>query len=276
MAKYRKISPSIWNDSKFRSLSDNGKLVFFMLLTHPQTSAIGTIRAYQQGLAPEMGWQEKAFGKAFREVLEKGMAIYSERDGLIWLPNFMKYNAPENPNVLKSWAAGLDDCPECALKNKVYEQVKAFAEGLSEAFSKAFREAFKVPLPKQEQEQEQEQEQNKRGGKPALPNCPHEEIIQAYHEQLPTLPRVKVWNEDRESNLRARWRERCAQGKYSTTEEGLAYWTRLFKHVNDCPWLMGQITPRDGKPFFADLAWLVKPENFAKLIEGKYDRRADQ
>ena len=65
MARYRKISPSIWNDAKFRSLSDNGKLVFFMLLTHPQTSAIGTLRAYPQGLAPEMGWSENAFRKPF-------------------------------------------------------------------------------------------------------------------------------------------------------------------------------------------------------------------
>ena len=148
MARYRKISPSIWNDAKFRSLSDNGKLVFFMLLTHPQTSAIGTLRAYPQGLAPEMGWSEKAFREAFREASEKGMVVCSEKDGLIWLPNFTKYNAPESPNVLKSWAGSLEDCPECALKNKVYEHVKAFAESLGEAFAKAFREAFGQPSPR--------------------------------------------------------------------------------------------------------------------------------
>lgn len=154
--KYRKISPRIWNDAKFRTLSDNGKLAFFMLLTHPHTSAIGTMRAYIQGLAAEMVWTEKAFREAFCEALNKGMVKVSERDGLIWLPQFMKYNAPESPNVLKSWSGALEDCPECQLKNEVFHTIKAFAESLGKAFDKAFSEAFKLPLPNQEQEQEQE------------------------------------------------------------------------------------------------------------------------
>ena len=35
MSRYRKVDPRIWNDEKFRTLTDNGKLVFFMLLTQP-------------------------------------------------------------------------------------------------------------------------------------------------------------------------------------------------------------------------------------------------
>ncbi len=155
MARYRKISPKIWNDAKFRSLSDNAKLVFFMLLTHPLTSSVGTLRAFPQGLAPEMGWSQEAFCKAFGEASAKGMVIASEKDGLIWLPNFMKYNAPESPNVLKSWAGSLDDCPECALKTEIYRQVKAFALGLGKAFREAFAQAFQEPLPNQEQEQDE-------------------------------------------------------------------------------------------------------------------------
>lgn len=157
MAKYRKISQKIWNDAKFRALSDNAKLVFFMLLTHPQTSALGTLRAFPQGLAPEIGWSEKDFRQAFQEVIDKGMVKCAERAGLIWLPNFMRYNAPESPNVLKSWAGALDDCPECALKNEVFESVRAFSEGMKEPFRKAFQDTFRQPSPNQEQEQEQEQ-----------------------------------------------------------------------------------------------------------------------
>jgi len=33
---------------------------------------------------------------------------------------------------------------------------------------------------------------------------------------------------------------------------------------------MGQRTNRDGRIWRADLPWLVKAENFAKVIEGKY------
>lgn len=111
-------------------------------------------------------------------------------------------------------------------------------------------------------------------GKAAVPDCPHEQIIAAYHEILPELARVKVWTGARESNLRSRWRERWQAKKYRTQPEGLAYWQRLFRHVHDnCPWLMGQVPDREGKCFKADLAWMVLPSNFAKIIEGKYDRR---
>ncbi|MBO4300088.1 MAG: hypothetical protein J5861_00650 [Desulfovibrio sp.] len=160
MTRYRKIVPAIWYDAKFRALSDKARLVFFLLLTHPQTTAIGTLRAYPQGLAPELGWTTEAFQAAFAEILDKGMVVFAEEDGLIWLPNFMKYNTPESPNVLKSWVAGLDHCPECPMKNQVYERIRAFAEGLGASFAKAFAEAFGkargLPLLNQEQEQEQE------------------------------------------------------------------------------------------------------------------------
>lgn len=175
MARYRKISPKIWNDAKFRALSDSAKLVFFMLLTHPQTSAIGTLRAYPQGLAPEMGWTEKAFRQAFQEVVEKGMCVCSELDGLMWLPNFMRYNPPESPNVLKSWSGSLEDCPECSLKIKIFQHIKGLSKAIGEAFAKAFVEAFgeagPQPLPNQEQEQEQDLEDSLRSSScPELPD----------------------------------------------------------------------------------------------------------
>ena len=59
MSRYRKIDPRIWNDKKFRSLSDRAKLLFFMLLTHPSMTALGAMRATLPGLASEMGWTSK-------------------------------------------------------------------------------------------------------------------------------------------------------------------------------------------------------------------------
>lgn len=107
-----------------------------------------------------------------------------------------------------------------------------------------------------------------------VPDCPHSAIVSLYHELLPSLPRVKVWNKEREKNLRARWRECYQRGKYRTQPEGLAYWHDLFRHVHDnCPWLTGQGEYPNGRVWMADLGWLILPKNFTKLIEGKYDRK---
>lgn len=173
MARYRKVDPRIWNDAKFRSLSDNGKLAFFFLLTHPHMTAIGAMRSSIPGLAAEIGWSSEAFAEAFHEATRKGMAEHDEKASLIWLPNFVRYNQPESPNVVKAWASSLEMLPECGLLNRVVAGAVAFAQSLNKGFVEALPEAFSKGIPYQEQEQEQEQEQDKnRFAPPASPAAP--------------------------------------------------------------------------------------------------------
>ncbi len=163
MSTYRKVDTRIWNDQKFRELSDSGKLGFFLLLTHPHMTSLGAMRATPGGLADELGWTPEAFREAFQEALSKGLAKHDAKACCIWLPNFLKYNGPESPNVVKSWGKALDLIPECQLKNQCVQQVKGFVEGLSKAFSEALPEVFRKTMPNQEQEQEQEQNKKQEG-----------------------------------------------------------------------------------------------------------------
>jgi hypothetical protein len=77
---------------------------------------------------------------------------------------------------------------------------------------------------------------------------------------------MKSWTGARQANLRARWRE-------DAKRQSLDYWRRLFKHIAASPFLTGQVTGKDSRPFFASLDWIVKPENFAKIIEHRYHDR---
>ena len=97
--------------------------------------------------------------------------------------------------------------------------------------------------------------------------CPHDEIIALYHEALPANPRIKAWTGKRQANLRTRWRE-------DEKRQSLDYWRRFFAHVSASPFLTGQATGRDGRAFLPGLDWLVMPENFAKVIEGRYHDKA--
>ncbi len=111
------------------------------------------------------------------------------------------------------------------------------------------------------------------------PDCPHEKIIALYHEILPELARISIWNDERKKHLRTRWREIWERlrkrGESHDIEALLDWWRKYFACVKASPFLLGQVTDRSGKAFFADLEWLVKPANFAKVIEGKYlDRPA--
>ncbi len=156
MARFRKIDPRIWNDAKFGAFSDNGKLAFLMLLTHPNMTSLGAMRATLGGLAEELGWTAEAFREAFREAQSKGMVEHDPKACLIAVPNFIKYNAPESPNVVKAWIGALDLLPECALKARVVARAKAFAEGMGKGFLEAFAESFAKTMPNKEPEPEPE------------------------------------------------------------------------------------------------------------------------
>lgn len=168
MARYRKIDVRMWNDRKFRELSDNGKLAFILLLTHPDTTQIGTIRTRVSNLADELGWQRDAMSHAIQEVTLNGMIDADEKAGLMVINNFLKYNAPSSPNAFKSWCELIDLMPECDLLDKHVARLKTFVDGLSvgmrnaipndliDAIKDAMSRTNGQPCRTQEQDQEQE------------------------------------------------------------------------------------------------------------------------
>lgn len=169
MARYRKIDPRIWNDAKFASLSHESQRLFLYILTHPSMTSLGAFRATRSGILEELGLDPKEFAEVFDEPFRKGLFEYDEKHSIIYAQNFLKYNPPENPNVVTGWAKSLDLIPECPLKLQVLLKAKECAnsqkEGVQKAFAKAFTsvietlskefcQPFAKSLPIQEREQE--------------------------------------------------------------------------------------------------------------------------
>ena len=100
--------------------------------------------------------------------------------------------------------------------------------------------------------------------------CPHKRIIEAYEAILPELPRVRVWRAQQAADLRARWREKLREGKFSDEESGVDYFRRFFGYVRRSEFLMGRRSGRDGRTFRNCLAWMVKAKNFDGIVDGKY------
>lgn len=175
--RYRKIEVRMWGDEKFRALSPmppSAQCLWVFLLTGPHTGPVpGLFRSGRAAMAEELGWELEAFDEAFNEVSRQGMAEGDWKAKVVWIPNAIRCNRPESPNVVLSWAAEWDLIPECDLKRRAYEVLKANICALGEAFEKAFTRAFAKPCGNatekpcakpsgnQQQEQQQEQEQGK-------------------------------------------------------------------------------------------------------------------
>jgi uncharacterized protein YdaU (DUF1376 family) len=113
-------------------------------------------------------------------------------------------------------------------------------------------------------------------GEPAekkLPSCQHDAVIALYHKHLATLRRVEVWNDVRKGYLRQRWREvaeELSKDKEIEVADVLTWFADFFEHIASSKFLTGKTSGKDGRPFTADLEWILKPSNFAKIVEGKY------
>jgi phage replication O-like protein O len=116
------------------------------------------------------------------------------------------------------------------------------------------------------------------GGKQRSPktkaedHTPYEAIRELYHEILPELPECRVLSSTRKSQIKARWNQKVGRQKKPCND--LDFWRRFFGYVRKCPWLMGEIPPKEGRrQFIANLEWITNENNFAKIIEGEYEKK---
>lgn len=91
-----------------------------------------------------------------------------------------------------------------------------------------------------------------------VPDCPHQQIRDIYHEVLPECPRVNAMDAIM-PNLRTRWREKDAH-------QSLEFWRWYFGRCRDTFWFSGR---NDRSP--PGLMTMVRKKNFYGVINGDYD-----
>ena len=296
--RYRKISVCIWNDAKFMALSNDAKLIVFFMLTHPDLTQLGALRANVPGLACELGMELEAFTKGFQEVLTQGIV---KHDGklLFWFPNFLRYNLPESPNVVKSWHYGYMELPESELRTDILVGVKALVDGLSQGFREAFLKTFAEELAQaslnQRTESREQREENTyvknpdesesdsgvhiepepepisepeavKGKTKAQEDAEFFDDVAAMYNRVlvdeqpegRALPKLIKLDGKRKSMIRARMK---ADSQFRTLEG----WEKYFRLVASCPYLMGEVNE-----WTAQFNWLLNVGNMLKVQEGNY------
>lgn len=266
---YAKIFTSIYQGTLRGNA--HGLLVFTNLLAHGDSG--GDVDIHPQAIADEVGLslEEVRAALLILEAPERGsrspehegrriLRLDEHRDWGWHIVNYGKYRAIKNE----------DDRRE---QNKLAQQRwrdKQAAVGVSahkrgsaqsaqaEAEAEALRDiapAVLVAL---------------KGDTYRVPDCPYPEILKAYHETLPMLPGVVVFNTARRASVRARWVEVCAAEKFDI-ERGTQWFRDFFATVARSAFLTGR-GKRDGWKggWKADLEWLMGPKNFAKAVEGRY------
>lgn len=112
---------------------------------------------------------------------------------------------------------------------------------------------------------------------PAMPACPHTRLLELFGRHLPELPQPKpeLWNGKPAEAMKARWRwvltaKRSSGKRYAeNAAEAVDWFDRFFGYVAKSDFLTG----RSGKWTNCDLGWLMKADNFAKVVQGNYENK---
>jgi len=285
MRDYGKVHTTFWSSTTIRGLSEDARALALYLLTCPHGTIAGVFRLPDGYACEDLQWAPERVAEGFRELFAKGFANRCETTKWVWICKHFDWNKPENPNQRKSAAKVALSIPdECAWKPD-FMRVSADFLGIDWPENRNPSATVAEPFANQKQEQEQEQEEKLEssdedsspesgsaadtgdllgdsGDVPGARNCPIQRIVALYHRELPMLAQVRELPEQTAKMIRARWRSDPAR-------QSLDWWRDFFRYVARCPFLVGEKTD-----FQADLLWLVKPTNFAKVINGNYEARA--
>lgn len=281
---YRKFETSTWDKPWFEELSPRAKLLFIFLWTNTLCNQAGVYQISLKKIKSGVGFEPTKH----LEELNPKVAWFPEEQ-IIWVRNFFKWQC-QNASFALAAVKSMNGIPEeirteWFKQNMPYllekkDELKKLGYDIRDTLKEHHGDTMSPPTPHQyrteQSSTEQKQKQKLHNGlsdhssSAKAADCPHEKIIALWHEVLPELPRVRVWQGQRVAHLRARWRE-------DKERQNLDWWRWLFSQkIRASPFLMGQVPGRDGKePFLASLPWLILPENFAKVLEGFYSRALD-
>lgn len=259
MARFKKIDVRMYADSKFLALTPPeacGQSLWIYLITGPQTNSIpGLYVAGEAALAEALKWSLEGFRKAFGEVFQEGLAKADWKHRVLWIPNAIKYNTPENPNVVKSWKIYWEEIPECNLKDIARQHFNTFLKGLGKGFAEAFEKVSGKGMANQEQEQEQEQDDV---SKPPLPRVATDEFMVAWNDSVP-FARISNMPPGRKRMFRFRMQD----------TEWAETWRLALRAISSKSFLSGQ----NDNGWTIDADFFLKEDTVARILDGCYDEK---
>lgn len=138
--RYRKVAVSFWNDEAVLDLEPQAKFVFLHILTSPAMSRLGLMRHTPEGILAECGLAQELLPRI--EAALFPMVRFDRAHCLVWCPNFILYNMPQNADVIRGWADDLENLPQCPATREALNHIH---ECLSGSLQRLFRDLYLKP-----------------------------------------------------------------------------------------------------------------------------------
>lgn len=127
MREYGKIHSSFWTSQDIRDVGEDGRTLAAYLLTSPHSNMLGCFRIPPAYVSEDLKWPMERVQEGFAKLSSKGFATLSEGSFWIVIHKFLKWNQPENPNVVKAAIKLFDQIPDgCGVKPLLAKAIKEY------------------------------------------------------------------------------------------------------------------------------------------------------
>lgn len=279
MRDYAKVTATFWTGKTGKALKAKGPealIVAMYLMTSPHSNMLGLYYLPLVYLQHETGLDSEGASKGLQVAIEAGFCSYDEDSEMVWVHEMAFFQISgelkESDNrcvgIQKEYAS-LPECPFLA----------SFFEKYSEPFCMTLGRGFEAP-PKPRTRTGAGTRAGKGAGagapdKPTrLPACPHDAIVDLYHEILPELPSVTVVTEARTKAVTTLWRFALTTEKSDGTpratnaDEALEWIRGYFNRTRENDFLMGRTErSKEHKNWRCSLDYLVTERGLIQVIE---------
>jgi hypothetical protein len=277
MARIRTVKPEFWASEQVMELTPLARLAFIGMWNFCDDGGVhpASAKTLKAEVFPSDDLTADVIVSLIGEMVTQGLVMEFEAEGKrYWhVTGWAKHQRIDKPTC-RHPQPGQSTITPIALPDSAPIHPIALADSSAPEGNRS-REDGKGVKPSSDEEGSAQASPDH--ANPEIPDCPHQQIIALYAKHLPTLPQPRIWEGQRADNLRARWRwvltaKRGNGQRYATDRDSaLDFFDRLFAYAAGSDFLTG----RNGSWSGCDLAWLTKAENFAKVLEGKYENRQE-
>lgn len=201
MRDYAKAVPKMWHGKTFKALRKHpeGLVVALYLMTSPSSNMLGLYAQPVLYMAYETGLGEEGARKGLQQCIEAGYCSYDDESEFVWVHEMASYQIASELKGSDLRCKGIqkdyDALPDNPFLGEFFDR---YAESFHLHGRRGGEGATQPPCkPLRSQEQEQEQEKKEpygsvgsaddqpgeiAPGKPGLPNCPVQDLVDLYHE----------------------------------------------------------------------------------------------
>ncbi|MBV4422797.1 hypothetical protein [Clostridium tyrobutyricum] len=299
MAQFRYVYTSFWEDPDIvENFTPEDRLFFIYLLTNPHTTQIGIYKITKKLISFELGYSIESVNaliarfeehhkvikyntqtrelaiknwgkfnlnkggkpvvdcikKEFKAVEDKSLLAYIARNiknpnmKLLFMQELSKYYSEISEEIAPESDDTLDDRSDDSSCGSSTIRGQKENENKKENDNKNINNIYS---PKEQEEIQEYKSQNLKRD-----SVPYEKIVHAFNSLCPSMPKVQKISKQRKSVIKARWQE------YSSLDTFL----KVFKMAETSDFLSG----RDGKWSACSFDWIIKSQNFIKVMEGNY------